>query len=459
MPQWKPQTNIDLLDVTPHRLQSFVLSKTPPTAQLQMAGEWKKKISEKTLHFISLHTELTTDGVGCARSSFFNVLSEPTSAKNFRALMCVFFLKTVFSRFTFRRLFVLKTSRTLPEGSDSLLPSPLTSHPDICSIRSRSLIVVDMTHESNHSHTPTISWWPPLTANSHFPTRDILSRDLRWFWNHHLVSVFRWHIGTWHVWVLLCVYWHSVKLEWCSQIWTKLMSMTSSKHQRRLIDSWQKKSCNLGFLFLVLWCSGCRGTVYKVQHRKSKVFYNFHQNDFTHPQNLLFILYIFHYFTSKYYCHESALVSKSTAQCPTFLFNHLWSILTRVTWLKFDLLIDGLGTPHNNEITEHFRFLCQPIKSESHRLNSCLLLLNRLWAAIEFHNFSVDWQQKKTAVYNVVQSPDHSPTIHTGLILSQWTDPLCLVEMCRVICGGFLRTWLIRTWLKSQTSSAIITNH
>lgn len=43
MPQWKPQTNIDLLDVTPHRLQSFVLSKTPPTAQLQMAGEWKKK--------------------------------------------------------------------------------------------------------------------------------------------------------------------------------------------------------------------------------------------------------------------------------------------------------------------------------------------------------------------------------------------------------------------------------
>lgn len=118
----------------------------------------KKKISEKTLHFISLHTELTTDGVGCARSSFFNVLSEPTSAKNFRALICVFFLKTVFSRFTFRQLFVLKTSRTLPDGSDSLLPSPLTSHPDICSIRSRSLIVVDMTHESNHSHTPTISW-------------------------------------------------------------------------------------------------------------------------------------------------------------------------------------------------------------------------------------------------------------------------------------------------------------
>lgn len=144
---------------------------------------------------------------------------------------------------------------------------------------------------------------------SPFPTRDILSGDLRWFRNHHLMSVFRWRIGTWQVWVLLCVYWHSVKLEWCSQTWTKLISMVSSKHHTFIYDrrrATTSRSFSWSFGAAAVW-----GPFIKCNTENPKYSITFTKTTSHIPKSVIRSSY-FGYSNSENYCHESALVSWST---------------------------------------------------------------------------------------------------------------------------------------------------
>ena len=246
-----------------------------------MSGGWKKKKKKKKGEHCSIYQPThRTHHRWCRMCSFrfFQRVVRANICKEFHSVNVCFLM---FSRFTSRRLFVLKRSRALPEPSanDTFPNMMCPDHGD---------------GEQRHwqvTLTPVRFgwdlrlWWkwhtsqiililllpsgdPPLASYSHFPTKNRIIRG------RQVIEK-----SPPHVWVSM-THRHLTRLcsALCSLMWShgyvanfgkvvmmftdfnvnaqKLISTMLSKHQQRLIHSWPKTSYNLALSFMVLRCSG-----------------------------------------------------------------------------------------------------------------------------------------------------------------------------------------------------------